>query len=271
MQQLLPASGPVFSYYRPSAGLAPYVAYYSVQHRFAAFASPQFLPELGGSLILSWAAGGGQSMVWGPFTIVTTTGPQPPGLCARCFVEFRPGGLARLLYGDASALRNTKVPLEQMNPVLARALYALLEQHLDGTGGIRGLLQGLDDCLLRELCLRRGAQPPAWQTLQLLQGYGVGQSAGALAGMAHYSPRQVSRQVSALCGVTPKEYLRIKRVKQAADLLKSTPAPLEELALRLHYYDTAHFVHDFQCVLGVPPTGYRQNMSTFYNEKLGCL
>ena len=103
MQQLLPASGPVFSYHRPSAGLAPYVAYYSVQHRFAAFASPQFLPELGGSLILSWAAGGGQSMVWGPFTIITTTGPQPPGLCARCFVEFRPGGLA-LVVGNGKGL-----------------------------------------------------------------------------------------------------------------------------------------------------------------------
>ena len=89
--------------------------------------------------------------------------------------------------------------------------------------------------------------------------------------MVHYSPRQVSRQLNALCGVAPKEYLRIKRVKQAAEQLRNTGAALEPLAMQLRYYDTAHFVRDFQRILGVSPAQYRQNMSAFYNEKLDCL
>ena len=207
MQNLLTASGPVFSYHRPAAALSPYIAYYSVQHRFGTFASPQFLPDLGGSLIISWGLNGGQSVVWGPFTVVTTTGPQVLGLCARCFVEFRPGGLARLLYGDASELCDTKLPLEQINAGLAHALQEQLQRYNSGNGG----------------------------------------------------------------GVAPKEYLRVKRVKQAAEQLRNTGAALEPLALQLRYYDTAHFVRDFQRILGVSPAQYRQNMSAFYNEKLGCL
>ena len=273
MQDQLPASGPIFSYHRPSALLAPYVAYYSVQHWLGAFSSPQFLPELGGSLILSLGPGGGQSTVWGPFTVMTTTGPPLPGLCARCFVEFRPGGLARLLYGNASELRDAKVPLEQVNARLARALYEQIERYDSGKGdGLTGLLCGLDGCLMQQLLHPlAGPQAQALQTLRLLQSCKAGQSAAGFAGMAHYSPRQVSRQMNALCGVAPKEYLRIKRAKQAAALLRDTGAPLEPIALRLHYYDTAHFVHDFQRILGVSPSQYRLNLSAFYNEKLSCL
>lgn len=272
MRNLLPASGPVFSYHRPAAALSPYIAYYSVQHQFGPFASPQFLPDLGGSLIVSFGPNGGHSVVWGPFTVLTTTGPQAQGLCARCFVEFRPGGLARLLYGNASELRDSKVPLAQVDAGLARTLQKLLERYHSGSGGgIAGLLQGLDECMLQQLRPQAGAQVQAWQILKSLQSCHTAQSAAGLANMVHYSQRQVSRQLHALCGVAPKEYLRIKRVKQAAEQLCHTGAALEPLALQLRYYDAAHFVRDFQLVLGVSPAQYRQNMSAFYNEKLDCL
>jgi len=272
MQDLLPASGPVFSYHRPAAVLSLYIAYYSVQHWFGTFASPRSLPDLGGSLIISLGASGGQSVVWGPFTLVTTTGPQVQGLCARCFVEFRPGGLARLLYGDASELRDTKTPLEQINAGLAHALQEQLYRYNSGSGGgLAGLMQGLNDCMLQQLRPQGGPQVQAWQILRSLQSCNTGQSAAEFAGMVHYSPRQVSRQLNALCGVAPKEYLRIKRVKQAAEQLRNTGAALEPLAMQLRYYDTAHFVRDFQRILGVSPAQYRQNMSAFYNEKLDCL
>jgi AraC-like DNA-binding protein len=73
------------------------------------------------------------------------------------------------------------------------------------------------------------------------------------------SVRQLQRLFQKYVGVSPKWVLRRFRLQEAAQTLDNDPAvSWTDLALRLGYFDQAHFVNDFKAVLGVPPGEYRR-------------
>ncbi|NBF11649.1 AraC family transcriptional regulator [Pseudomonas sp. Fl4BN1] len=78
-----------------------------------------------------------------------------------------------------------------------------------------------------------------------------------LAQLAGVSPRQLQRLFAHYVGVSPKWIIARYRLHEALALLQRGEAqPDAELALRLGYFDQAHFVRDFQRMVGQPPAAY---------------
>jgi AraC-like DNA-binding protein len=70
------------------------------------------------------------------------------------------------------------------------------------------------------------------------------------------SPRHVRRLLLDHIGMTPQDYLRLRRFNRALALMASTRS-LTTIAHESHYYDQAHLCHDFQTIAGMTPREYR--------------
>lgn len=71
------------------------------------------------------------------------------------------------------------------------------------------------------------------------------------------SKRSLQRLFNTFVGVSPKWVIRRYRLHEAiADLESDAPINLTELALRLNYFDQAHFIRDFTLTVGRPPGQY---------------
>jgi AraC-like DNA-binding protein len=68
-------------------------------------------------------------------------------------------------------------------------------------------------------------------------------------------------------GVSGKKYLKIKRFRQSIEMLR-TSMTLEKIALKLGYFDTPHFIHEFMTISDFSPSNFRENMSDFYNDTM---
>lgn len=69
--------------------------------------------------------------------------------------------------------------------------------------------------------------------------------------------RTLQRRFRKLVGVSPKWVIQRYRMHEAADALKQpSPPPLAELAVRLGYYDQAHFSREFKAVVGTAPRAF---------------
>jgi AraC-like DNA-binding protein len=70
------------------------------------------------------------------------------------------------------------------------------------------------------------------------------------------SPRHARRLLLDHIGMTPQDYIRLRRFNRALALMASTRS-LTTIAQESHYYDQAHLCHDFQTIAGMTPREYR--------------
>lgn len=82
-------------------------------------------------------------------------------------------------------------------------------------------------------------------------------SVEALATRAHMSPRNFARAFRREVGVTPAAYVERCRVERAEQLLQSTGAGLQQVALQSGFGSEDRMRRAFQRRLGVGPAGYR--------------
>jgi len=69
-------------------------------------------------------------------------------------------------------------------------------------------------------------------------------------------------------GITPKELMKIQRIKKSIGIQNLNDESLTQLAYRLGYFDQAHFIHDFKEAIGLLPKQYFANQQLtfdFYN------
>lgn len=69
-------------------------------------------------------------------------------------------------------------------------------------------------------------------------------------------------------GITPKELVKITRLKQALHTKGHSGESLTSLAYKLNYYDQSHFIHEFKQAIGLTPKQYFENEQLtfdFYN------
>jgi len=59
-------------------------------------------------------------------------------------------------------------------------------------------------------------------------------------------------------GTPPARYLRLMRLRNAADLLKNTALSVKEVAGRLGFDDVSRFVEQFRKAYGLTPSRYRR-------------
>jgi len=69
-------------------------------------------------------------------------------------------------------------------------------------------------------------------------------------------------------GISPKDFIKIQRIKKALDYKEHSEESLTQLAYYLKYFDQAHFIHDFKDSIGLSPKQYFSNTKLtfdFYN------
>jgi AraC family transcriptional regulator len=79
-----------------------------------------------------------------------------------------------------------------------------------------------------------------------------------LADLVGLNPHYFCRLFKAACGLTPHQYLLKSRVDQAAQLLRSTPLPIADVAQQVGFYDQSRFTQVFRRWMGVTPKHYQQ-------------
>jgi AraC-like DNA-binding protein len=79
-----------------------------------------------------------------------------------------------------------------------------------------------------------------------------------LARQVHMSESHFSHRVKALLGVSPRTYVRERRIARAMDLLASTPMSIEEIAALLGYDQPPSFFRAFKRVTGQTPGDFRK-------------
>jgi AraC-like DNA-binding protein len=78
-----------------------------------------------------------------------------------------------------------------------------------------------------------------------------------LADMAHMSPYHFLRTFRAVTGVTPHQWLLRARLREAAERLASTNAPVTNVALDVGFDDLSNFTRTFRAEFGASPRQYR--------------
>lgn len=87
------------------------------------------------------------------------------------------------------------------------------------------------------------------------------------------SARQLERSFKLKVGVSPKFYTRIARLNEAHRLLESSPSlNLTQLSYECGYTDQAHFIHDFNALIGTRPKLFVKKREDFIvNAHLAAL
>ncbi|MBU76559.1 MAG: AraC family transcriptional regulator [Pseudoalteromonadaceae bacterium] len=77
--------------------------------------------------------------------------------------------------------------------------------------------------------------------------------------LAPLSQRQLERQVKDQCGVTPKYFERIYRVKLAKQAIKDNPEmSFADIALECGFTDQPHLIKEFKAIMHITPAKYRK-------------
>lgn len=90
-------------------------------------------------------------------------------------------------------------------------------------------------------------------------------SISALAYEVNLSERQFGRVFRQLIGLSPKQFSRIARLNRLLNL--SDYRPLEQLAARYGYHDAPHLIHEFQELVGMPPSDYFSGYHDLIEQK----
>ncbi len=89
-----------------------------------------------------------------------------------------------------------------------------------------------------------------------------------LAEQVHMSERSLQRKLTALTGLSPKQWLMKTRVELAAKRLRNSDFSLTNIALDVGFADSAHFSKVFKSFYSVSPSAYRQDRSNESDKKI---
>lgn len=84
-----------------------------------------------------------------------------------------------------------------------------------------------------------------------------------LAALLGVSDRTLRNHFYASIGCSPKEYLRIVKMKQIAYQLKHSEGTLTDIAYDNNYFDQAHFIHEIKGITGQSPNQLRKEIPHF--------
>ena len=234
----------------PSPDLAYFVEWYWIIHWDLRGQAPHVqdvLPYPSVNLAIEADHSGLFGVVTGKFTRELTG-------CGRVVAaKFRPGGFYPFARRPVSQLTNRVTPLEM-----------LFGQH-----GIR-LEQSIlaaqeDEYALGQLeVFLRDQQPvhdPAVELVNSIIDHVITDRSitrvDDLVTQVHLNTRSLQRLFSQYVGASPKWVIQRYRLHDAADqLLKQRTADCTDIALRLGYFDLAHFIKDFKTIVGLSPAEY---------------
>ena len=249
-------------YLKPHSLLRPLIAHYtvSIERNSYGTSSPalSLIPDASGCLVFTCENGQICGQVWGATTRVVDVSTRPVPF--RLFVEFLPGGLLSLLYGNQAALRDLRLPLEQVDAALHHAICETLQT----TSTAQELVEKLDRLFLHRLFLHPLPDAAVSAANRLIHADGL-LSVQELSRLEHYSERHLNRLFRLHFGMGVKTCARLSRINAAIRLMGASHS-LASLAQETGFYDQAHFDRDFHEICGVSPRTFLQNKSDFYKE-----
>ena len=210
-----------------------------------------------------WAGG----IVHGPQSSYYLTGPKPRG--ATIGVAFRPGAAGAALGIPIGELTDRHVTLEELWGSRGR----LLHERLAATTTPEAAFALLEAELIARLRLPLLIHPAVAQALHPGAGEISDETSGKLSpertvaeiqSRSGYSAKHFIALFRAAVGLTPKNYLRIRRFGGVAQLLAAGRGAdsLAELANAAGYADQSHMTREFRALAGVTPTAYRPAAAT---------
>ncbi|MHB1846409.1 MAG: DUF6597 domain-containing transcriptional factor [Deltaproteobacteria bacterium] len=236
--------------FAPSPRLAPFVAHFWTV-RWDLRGAPPFLAETLPHPCVHITFERGRAQVGGVATARFRRRLSGQG---RVFgIKFRPAAFRPILGAPLSRLTDRQVSLRSL---FGRDSDALARAILEAPQVSRCV--ALAEALLAD---RLPAMPAAIAELrnlvERLATDGRFTRVEQVAAFAGLTRRQLQRRFLAAVGVSPKWVLQRYRLHEAALLLGGpNPPELASLALRLGYFDQAHFSRDFKAMVGRTPGAY---------------
>ncbi|CRZ18111.1 AraC family transcriptional regulator [Mycolicibacterium neworleansense] len=172
--------------------------------------------------------------------------------------RFRPGGFTARFGGDAAAMTGRVVPVSDElfgAPVILGEDAATVRSRLEDA--IAASTAPLDDTYraLAPLVDRMRDDATLHRVEQVMA-------------LSPWSTRTTQRVFRRYVGVTVKWVLCRYRLQQAALEIESVPGvDFADLAVRLGWYDQAHFINDFRTMLGSTPGDYSAEVNRRYESE----
>ncbi len=115
---------------------------------------------------------------------------------------------------------------------------------------------------VRQERAREERRPPGWMaaTLERLR-TGERVSLTELASEAGVHPSTLARTFRRFQGCSPGEYRRRCRIARACEALRTSAAPLAEIAARTGFSDQSHLTRALRVAIGRSPAAYRRQLS----------
>lgn len=250
-------------YISPHPLLKTYIAHYTISFPSKSIFPGilTLIPDASGCVVLTFDSNDLHSYFWGPTTKTVYVKRDEMDVPVRIFVEFLPGGAYHLTGINQTELTDSKVPLEDINFVLARNINILFES----SKNFKEFLDGLDFLFL-SCASKVEACPLITSIVPSLKEHSGTLSVKSVTNMTFYSERHLNRVFNQVLGMSVKKYSQLLRINHVLININEKDTTLTSIAQNSGYYDQSHFIHDFKAVCGVSPTQYTQQMSGFYNE-----
>ncbi|MCX5203408.1 helix-turn-helix domain-containing protein [Streptomyces sp. NBC_00237] len=186
----------------------------------------------------------GRLIVAGPDTRAHGTSDSPGGRFAG--IRFAPGTGSAFLGVPAHALRDLRVPLEELWP---RAVVRELTGRIADAPEVTGALE--------EFALRRAAEAGPWDPVMraVATGLGAGATVGEAAETVGLGARQLHRRSLDAFGYGPKTLARVLRLQRALALVRQE-VPFAEAAYRSGCADQAHLARETRELAGMTLRAY---------------
>jgi len=193
-------------------------------------------------------------------------GPHSRGFEVKCdcdemvAVKVKSGALGALLGLPARELRDQTVNLEE---VWGRSAALLAEQMQEASSPEERL-----QLLQRELSQRYLARERE-NGLALGVANAIERRAGKvriadLSDDAGVGRRALLQRFDACVGLTPKQYVRITRLRSMITALFGRDAEdLSRLSVKYGFYDQSHMIHEFRDLLGISPAAFKKDLEAF--------
>lgn len=180
-------------------------------------------------------------------------------------IRLRPGAAGSVLRTDIRTFRDVIGPLAVPLPLAVQNAQTALRSRTRGSG-LEAALQSAAQAVV-EAAGPLDAPVCAFAMDIAKAGGDIG--LGALAEKSALGPRQLRRRFLYQCGLTPKEFARLRRVRQTCmELVQSQTVQLAEAALTAGFADQAHMTREFQDVFRNSTSLVRAYLRQIMHESL---
>ena len=230
-------------------------------HRELAVAVPRDARGAIESMVKGDLQDSGQVVLEGPDHAVTLALRLDEGLSGDALVVMGPR--TRAVYHAAAPGRSwlkLRLKPEAVHGLLGGAVSELVDQAVPlaavaGDRVARRLVAEGPQTLLAGLSAEVGTD----RTMLVQRATGLlatGMKVAEAAQHLHISERQLRTVFAGTLGISPKQFVRISRVRTVID--RAERRPLAQVAIESGYYDQAHLTTEFKALMGVPPAAFAQ-------------